>query len=176
MEISVNLLPIFSYLLHRLYPRKELLVKTIRLRNFMEMEPRAVNRLTLDKKLDRNGQPLPIVTLNTSNLDQHSLIELHRLFIKEVTENNIGTVESGLNVADPWPVTSDASHHLGGTRMGRDILTSVVNCNLRVHSVSNLYVLGGSVFPTSGCANPTYTICALAIRLAEHLKINRPHN
>lgn len=54
--------------------------------------------------------------------------------------------------------------------MGKDPLTSVVNENLRLHSVTNVCVTGGSVFPVSGCANPTYTICALSIRLAEHLK------
>ncbi len=54
--------------------------------------------------------------------------------------------------------------------MGNDPKTSVVDKNLRVHSMNNLYVSSGSVFPTSGCANPTYTICALSIRLAEHLR------
>jgi choline dehydrogenase-like flavoprotein len=45
-----------------------------------------------------------------------------------------------------------------------------VDADCRVHSVSNLYVAGSSVFPTSGMANPTLTIVALAIRLADHIK------
>jgi choline dehydrogenase-like flavoprotein len=40
-----------------------------------------------------------------------------------------------------------------------------------VHGMENLYVTGASVFPTAGFANPTLTIVALALRLAEHLKL-----
>ena len=70
----------------------------------------------------------------------------------------------------PWPIDLEASHHLGTTRMGDEPTGSVVDRNCRVHQLENLFVAGGSVFPTSGCANPTYTICALSIRLAEHLR------
>jgi choline dehydrogenase-like flavoprotein len=44
-----------------------------------------------------------------------------------------------------------------------------VDPNLRVFGSRNLYVCSSSVFPTSGFANPTHTIVALAFRLAEHL-------
>ncbi len=54
--------------------------------------------------------------------------------------------------------------------VGIDPEQSVLNADLRVHTVDNLYVAGGSVFPTSGCANPTMTIVALSIRLAAHLR------
>lgn len=61
-------------------------------------------------------------------------------------------------------------HHLGTTRMGHSTKDSVVNPDCQVHGVDNLYIASSSVFPTSGHANPTLTIVALAIRLAEHLK------
>ena len=48
--------------------------------------------------------------------------------------------------------------------------TSVVDRNCRVHSVENLYVAGSSVFTTGGHANPTFTLVALALRLADHIK------
>jgi len=53
--------------------------------------------------------------------------------------------------------------------MHPDPRRGVVDADGRVHGVVNLYVAGSSVFPTSGSANPTLTIVALAIRLAEHV-------
>jgi choline dehydrogenase-like flavoprotein len=60
-------------------------------------------------------------------------------------------------------------HHMGTTRMASDPASGVVDADCRVHGVENLYVAGSSVFPTGGNANPTLTIIALALRLADHL-------
>jgi choline dehydrogenase-like flavoprotein len=62
------------------------------------------------------------------------------------------------------------AHHIGTTRMHSDPRQGVVDPNGNVHLVRNLYVAGSSVFPTGGHANPTLTIVALALRLADHLK------
>jgi len=59
---------------------------------------------------------------------------------------------------------------MGTTRMSTDPKMGVVDANCKVHGISNLFVAGSSVFPTGGIANPTLTIIALAIRLADHLK------
>jgi choline dehydrogenase-like flavoprotein len=61
-------------------------------------------------------------------------------------------------------------HHMGTTRMHPDPRHGVVNGDCRVHGVSNLFIAGSSVFPTSGTAAPTLTIIALALRLAEHIR------
>jgi choline dehydrogenase-like flavoprotein len=61
-------------------------------------------------------------------------------------------------------------HTLGTTRMAKDPRLGVVDENCRMHHVQRLYVAGGSVFPTSGHANPTLMILALALRLADHIK------
>ncbi|WP_241821516.1 FAD-dependent oxidoreductase [Herbaspirillum sp. C7C8] len=61
-------------------------------------------------------------------------------------------------------------HHIGSTRMGRFVEDSVVDTDCRVHGVSNLLVLSSSVFPTNGHANPTLSIVALALRMADHLQ------
>lgn len=58
---------------------------------------------------------------------------------------------------------------MGGTIMGNDINKSVVDSNLKVHNISNLFVAGSSVFPTGGYANPTLTIIQLSLRLGDHL-------
>ncbi len=58
---------------------------------------------------------------------------------------------------------------MGTTRMHADPKQGVVDENCRMHGVSNLYVAGSSVFPTSGHVNPTLTIVALALRLGDYL-------
>jgi len=105
-----------------------------------------------------------------TELDRRSLLALHEALAKELEETGVGRLESDLARAGEWPITQDASHHLGTTRMGADPRASVVTPDLCLHSVPNLYLAGASVVPTSGCANPTFTIVALSIRLAEHLR------
>jgi choline dehydrogenase-like flavoprotein len=78
-----------------------------------------------------------------------------------------------------WPIQrsdyvancSASRHHMGTTRMHADPKRGVVDPEGRVHDTANLYVAGSSVFPTSGIANPTLTILALTLRLADHLKL-----
>ena len=68
------------------------------------------------------------------------------------------------------PSHRDSAHHIGTTRMHQSPERGVTDPHCRVHGAKNLYVGGSSVLPTSGYANPTLTVIALAIRLAEHLK------
>ena len=67
------------------------------------------------------------------------------------------------------PLVAGEGHLMGTTRMGKDPSRSVTDAAGRVHGFSNLYVAGSSLFPASSAANPTLTIVALALRLAEHL-------
>lgn len=159
-----------SYIYHRVASRAKTPVRRVRLRNFMEMQPDPEHRVTLSNELDAHGRPLPLVSHAPSALDRRSLVELHAALGDELRRAGIGELESDLEQADPWPIDQDASHHLGTTRMGSRPEDSVVDAELRVHGTPNLYCAGASVFPTSGCANPTFTIVALSIRLAEHLR------
>ena len=90
---------------------------------------------------------------------------------EELQRAGIGRLHSALGrESDPWPSgLRGARHHMGTTRMHPDPRRGVVDANGRVHGIANLYVAGSSVFPTSGAANPTLTIVALALRLAEHV-------
>jgi choline dehydrogenase-like flavoprotein len=134
-------------------------------RYFLEMEPRSTNRITLSKTTDAFGVPIPHVRHELSELDKASFTALEATLARECEALGIGTLHPTGKVP-----SEDASHHLGSTRMGTDPKTSVVNTDLRVHSTENVYVAGGSVFPTSGCANSTFMMVALSIRLAEHLR------
>ena len=99
------------------------------------------------------------------------MAQVHAPLAAEVEAAGLGVLESDLGEdTTPWPIDQDASHHMGTTRMGTDPATSVVGPDLCVHGLENLYAAGASAFPTSGCVNPTYTIVALSIRLARHLR------
>lgn len=76
-----------------------------------------------------------------------------------------------------WPASyriSPGNHPAGTCRMSHDIDTGVVDPECRVHGVENLYLASSAVFPSSGYANPTLTIMALADRLALHLAAGSP--
>jgi len=82
-----------------------------------------------------------------------------------------GMMRLNLKSRDSWLAALDwGDHHLGTTRMHVDPKQGVVDTNSRVHGVSNLYVSGGSVFPTYSASNPTMNLVALTLRLADHLK------
>ncbi len=70
----------------------------------------------------------------------------------------------------PLPGVLGGNHHMGSTRMSRDPSTGVVDPDCRIHGLDNFFIAGSSVFPTSGFANPTYTIVALALRLSDHIR------
>jgi len=158
------------FLAHRLRRTGRPPVTAFAVRNFMEMAPDPSNRVALGARRDALGTPLPAVHHEVGDLDRRSAAALHRALGHDLARGGWATMESDLREGtDPWPLRQDASHHLGTTRMGDDPATSVVDRHGRVHGAPNVYVAGGSVFPTSGNANPTFTIVALAIRLAEHL-------
>jgi choline dehydrogenase-like flavoprotein len=146
-----------------------------RVLNHMEQIPRPENRLDLSDRTDRFGVPQLRIDWRIDSREKESLCRLHRLIQQKLALQNAGSLESALDsLADAWPVAGDSGHHLGTTRMHHSPKCGVTDPDGRVHSVRNLYVSGSSVFPTSGHANPTLTIVALAIRLAEHLKGLQP--
>ena len=168
-NVVLHLPSVLQYLWFRLSKAKPR-VRRVRLRNFMEMEPDPDNRVTLGAGRDANGEPVAHVAHRCTELDRRSLVELHAVLGREVEATGLGTLRTTLADEPAWPITQDASHHMGTTRMGTDPATSVCDPDCRVHGVDNLWMAGASVFPTSGCANPTFTLVALAIRLADHLK------
>jgi hypothetical protein len=150
-------------------------LKGIRLRNIMEMRPSFTNVVKLSEGRNVFGYQKAIVDYDFSELDKRTIIKIHEILDKSLRKMDFGEVVSNISdYINNWPINYDSSHHLGTTRMGNDKNLSVVDKNLKVHGLENLYIAGGSVFPTSGNANPVYTIVALSIRLAEHL--NREKN
>lgn len=139
-----------------------------------EQAPLASNRIQLSRTdVDHAGVPRIELHWRKSELERRTLLEGLRLFGATLARKNLGRVRIAdwiLSGADyPTNQETAGNHHMGGTRMGTDVTASVVDANCKVHGMDNLYVGGSSVFCTSGQANPTTTITALACRLGEHL-------
>jgi choline dehydrogenase-like flavoprotein len=64
----------------------------------------------------------------------------------------------------------DRGHHMGTTRMAADPQNGVVDADCKVFGLDNLYLGSCGVFPTSGSTNPTFTLIALCIRIADTIR------
>jgi choline dehydrogenase-like flavoprotein len=94
------------------------------------------------------------------------VLRMQELLAGAVERSSLGRLEPGTGI----PAFTDASHHMGTTRMSPSRQDGVVDTNCRVHGVRNLHLAGSSVFPCAGHANPTLTIVALALRLADTIR------
>jgi choline dehydrogenase-like flavoprotein len=130
----------------------------------LEQRPHPDNRVVLGAGRDRLGVPAAELHWRWRAGDQAQLERVRAVVARELEGAGLGVVRTRSRGPDP-----NAHHHAGTTRMSVDASSGVVDRNGRVHGTENLYVAGASVFPTSGFANPTLTIVALALRLAAHL-------
>lgn len=143
-----------------------------RLSNYVEQVPNPSSRVTLADKRDALGLPMAQMDWRLSELDRHGIRVAHKIIAAEVERSGFGHMDVQL------PATEDeilagakgGAHHMGTTRMASNPSEGVVDANARVHGMENLYIAGSSVFPTGGYSNPTFTILAMAIRLADHIK------
>jgi choline dehydrogenase-like flavoprotein len=137
-----------------------------------EQMPNPHSRIGLGKDLDAFGLRRVTVDWRLTAEDRRGMATGHRLLGEELGYGGFGQLQSAVPEDDSeWPSDMRGDqHHMGTTRMQRDPGTGVVDENCRVHGVANLYVSGCSVFPTGGTFNPTLTIVALALRLADHIK------
>lgn len=137
-----------------------------------EQVPNPDSRITLGFGRDAFGVPLPRIDWRHSGADIHAIRSTMHLIAAALTAGRHGQVDWRPDQveADILHHGAYGGHHLGATRMAEDPKRGVVDKDCRVHGTENLYVAGGSVFATSGQANPTLTILALALRLADHLK------
>lgn len=141
----------------------------IRVRSFCEAEPLRSRRVRLSDARDALGRRRIRVEWSPSDLELRSLRRGQELVGRALADAGIGRLECSLGT-DQQPEIETASHHMGTTRMHPDPARGVVDANCRVHGHHNLFIAGSSVFPTAGFANPTLTIVALALRLADHLR------
>ena len=148
-------------------PRHVLAFRTV-----LETTPRPDSRVTLTTTRDRLGVPRARVDWRINAGDRRGLDRLRRKVAHAIERRGLGVLIEAEEVDESgWPVSMEGGkHHMGTTRMHKEPKHGVVDPDCRVHGIADLYVAGSSVFPTSGYANPTLTIVALALRLADHLK------
>jgi choline dehydrogenase-like flavoprotein len=157
-----------------------------------EQELNPESRVRLGRETDPLGMPRVELDWQFTERDRSSILEGMALIGDELARTGVGRLQvtpgtirfestdglrpyvGGLAIdadaADPTGFELGLGfHHMCTTRMAADPADGVVDADLRVHSVDNLYVAGSSSFGTAGASTPTYTLVALALRLADHL-------
>jgi choline dehydrogenase-like flavoprotein len=135
-----------------------------------EQTPNPASRVTLSDRLDSTGLRLPVLDWRLNELDIGSAQRSADLLGSELAAAGLGEfVPASNRRGGRFPAVTGGWHHMGTTTMSVRPSDGVVDSNCRVHGVPNLFIAGSSVFPTGGFANPTLSLVALSIRLAQHL-------
>jgi len=145
---------------------KSSLFTTFEMWTLQEQQPDPDNRIRVSERRDYNGTPIVAIDWRFTEADKAAVLRQRELFKREIEGAGIGSITWSKDV---YTIPSSV-HPIGGARMGHDVRTSVVNEHLEVHGVPNLLITSSAVFPTSGYANPTLTVVALACRAADRVK------
>jgi choline dehydrogenase-like flavoprotein len=151
--------------------RARLLVRT-------EQSPNPESRVTLGAEVDRLGVPVTRLHWELQRIDWESVCTTAELVGAALTRHFDARVHLTVSPQQPWPVLPRNAdnyhpwgcHHIGTTKMSDDGQCGVTDTHGQVHGTDNVFVAGSSLFPTSGYANPTFTLVALALRTADRLK------
>jgi choline dehydrogenase-like flavoprotein len=145
---------------------------------FMEQAPNPSSRVLLSDSVDPLGMRRVRLDWQLTELDlrtyQRTASVLAREFERVGAARRRNPIEGTIQDRE---TVLHSNHHLGTTRMSVKKEDGVVNPDCRAHEYSNLYIIGGNIFPTVSWANPTFTLMALTLRLADHLcaKIRGDH-
>jgi choline dehydrogenase-like flavoprotein len=138
-----------------------------------EQAPNPESSVTLSTRCDALGMPRLKIDLRYSEIDAGSVVSSHQVIDRELRRTGLGRLEysfaEGERAAQVLAQATDGYHQIGTTRMSAVPAAGVVDRDCRVHGTPNLFIASSSVFPTSGQANPTLLVTALAARLAAHL-------
>jgi len=147
-------------------------VKILLPRIQLEQAPNPDSRVTLATERDNLNKNRVRLNWRMSDIEEHSARRGLEIIGQELGRLGLGRLRVTPDDGDTArsPLTEVNDHHIGTTRMHVNPKYGVVDQNCRVHEISNLFIAGSSVFPTAGYANPTLTIVALAVRLADHVK------
>ncbi len=122
--------------------------------------PRAENRI----RLERDGRVVLQITEN--NLEAHRRLKGKLEHLLSATDAHPHLLERKLYLGKDIPVGGTA-HQAGTARFGTDPRSSVLDLDCKAHELDNLYLVDASFFPSIGAVNPTLTIIANALRVAD---------
>jgi choline dehydrogenase-like flavoprotein len=143
----------------------------VSLQHQIEQSPNPDSRVKLGAERDALGVPRVELDWRFSELERRTLRRVNEILAEQVGAAAIGRIRIVEDDETGWPPgVRGGWHQMGTTRMSAAAHQGVVDPNCRVHGIANLYVAGSSVFPTAGTTNPTLTIVALALRLADYVK------
>ncbi len=125
-----------------------------------EDEPRYENRIELADGKDKYGMPLAKVAYRTSE-------DGRRLWASASKEGV--EIFRAAGAREAWHSPQGGQHIMGGTVMGKDPAASVTNGVAQTHDISNLFIGGPGVFPTSSAINSTFTAHAVAMKSARFM-------
>jgi len=169
-------------------------IREVKITTIVEPAPDPDSRITLDEERDVLGLRRAAVDWRLGSLVRRTFDRTWAVLAEDLTRAGLATVTlpspiehepwptpttlryylwgqgKMLDQGDEWPRLPDWTwHHMGGTRMHHSPRHGVVDRDLQVHGLGNLYITGSSVFPTGAANFPTMTIVALSLRLADHL-------
>ena len=140
----------------------------------VEQCPNVESTVSLGPARDALGMPMLTLNWRIKSLEKRTMQEYVRLFRHEWERLDLGDARWNQKLfqdGDRWlEDVIDVYHQTGGTAMSEHPSGGVADPQLRVHGVDNLFLASCSVFPSAGSANPTFTLLALTVRLADHLR------
>ncbi|MEO0829763.1 MAG: GMC oxidoreductase [Pseudomonadota bacterium] len=147
-----------------------------RLAYHSEHYPNAESQVHLTDETDQYGRPTLDIDFHFSSSDFDAVAKAHRALAARLEASGLAKLsyEDGRLSEQVASFARDGYHQLGMTRMSDEPSSGVVDRNLRVHGLDNVYTVSTGVFPTSGQANPTLSIVCFSLRLAAHLEQLRP--
>ncbi|MCX7555790.1 GMC family oxidoreductase [Xanthomonadaceae bacterium JHOS43] len=134
----------------------------------VEPRPSAESRITLTDQRCELGLRRARLDWHLHDEDVGTALEFFDAFGAMLARSGQGRIRQTYDIAQARrATTTGANHHMGTIRFSKNPEDGVTDADGRVHDMDNLYVAGSALFPRYGYSNPTLTIVALAIRLAE---------
>ena len=166
----------FMWLNQRIIPRRKLPSISLENKNNVynlhfdaEQAPNPESRVMLGEDRDSLGVPRLRVDWKTTSADIESVVRSFKLLKREFAASGVATMLAEESEVAKFQC-GVGSHHYGTTRMAEDSSRGVVDSNCCVFGTDNLFITSSSTFPTASFANPTMTIVAFGIRVADHVK------